>query len=88
MGMRIFIVSVRMGEIGVSSRQCFAGRADFGYRNDDAMKSKRYQAFTAGDQSKAVFTTRWRFLAEQYATWVCAWGGRDYFQIRKPEGVR
>jgi hypothetical protein len=52
------------------------------------MKSKRYQAFTAGDQSKAVFTTRWRFLAEQYATWVCAWGGRDYFQIRKPEGVR
>jgi hypothetical protein len=57
-------------------RRCFAGRADFGYRNDDAMKSKRYQAFTAADQSVAVFTTRWRFVAERAIRYVGVRAGR------------
>ena len=47
---RSFIVSVWIGKVRVSSRQCFAGGADFGYRNDDAMKSTRYQVFTVREE--------------------------------------
>ena len=57
------------------------------FPHSNATKSKRYQVFTAKEQSQPVFRTRWRFLAKLYATWVCAWGGRDYCRIENPDGV-